>query len=346
MANTLQIKRGLLTNLPVLSAGEPAFTTDDGRFHVGDGATNYHYYPGDQSVKTTDDVEFNTVTVSTAPSAGSDLTNKTYVDDLVSKGLVAHEVVLDKDTLDPSGLTPADGDRYWIGGTGAVGTDWEGHDYEIADYNGASWDFETVTDGDMAFVADESVFYYYDDGTTSLKKLTTAIGAHASTHESGGADQIDHDSLSGFVSNEHINHTGVTLTAGTGLTGGGDISTNRTFDVDINGASDLAAPDSADELLLADNSDASSIKKADLASIVDARLSGGTGIDYTNGTIAIDGAVVLQHSDVDDSPSDGSTNVPISSNWAYNHNAASTGVHGAGVETLLHTGSTIDCGSF
>ena len=31
---------------------------------------------------------------------------------------------------------------------------------------------------------------------------------------------INHDNLSGFVANEHIDHTGVTLTAGAGITGG------------------------------------------------------------------------------------------------------------------------------
>ena len=43
---------------------------------------------------------------------------------------------------------------------------------------------------------------------------------------------IDHDSLANFVANEHIDHTSVTLTAGDGLSGGGDISTNRSFAVD------------------------------------------------------------------------------------------------------------------
>jgi hypothetical protein len=43
---------------------------------------------------------------------------------------------------------------------------------------------------------------------------------------------LSHDSFTDFVANEHIDHTSVTLTAGTGLTGGGDISTNRTFAVD------------------------------------------------------------------------------------------------------------------
>ena len=44
--------------------------------------------------------------------------------------------------------------------------------------------------------------------------------------------EIVHDSLSGFVSNEHIDHSGVTLTAGDGLSGGGDITASRSFAVD------------------------------------------------------------------------------------------------------------------
>ena len=42
---------------------------------------------------------------------------------------------------------------------------------------------------------------------------------------------INHDALTNYVANEHIDHTSVTLTAGTGLTGGGDISANRTFNL-------------------------------------------------------------------------------------------------------------------
>ena len=43
---------------------------------------------------------------------------------------------------------------------------------------------------------------------------------------------LSHDSFTDYDTNEHIDHTSVTLTAGTGLTGGGDISANRTFAVD------------------------------------------------------------------------------------------------------------------
>ena len=43
---------------------------------------------------------------------------------------------------------------------------------------------------------------------------------------------IVHDDLSGFVGNEHIDHTSVTLTAGKGLSGGGTIAASRSFAID------------------------------------------------------------------------------------------------------------------
>lgn len=46
---------------------------------------------------------------------------------------------------------------------------------------------------------------------------------------------IDHDSLTGFVSNEHVNHSNVSISAGTHLTGGGDLTASRTLDVDETG---------------------------------------------------------------------------------------------------------------
>ena len=38
-----------------------------------------------------------------------------------------------------------------------------------------------------------------------------------------GSAQVDHDATNNFVANEHINHANVSITAGTGLTGGGTI---------------------------------------------------------------------------------------------------------------------------
>ena len=42
---------------------------------------------------------------------------------------------------------------------------------------------------------------------------------------------IVHDTLSGFVANEHIDHSSVSVIAGNGLTGGGTIAANRTLNV-------------------------------------------------------------------------------------------------------------------
>ncbi|MEK9698992.1 MAG: hypothetical protein VW270_24660, partial [Candidatus Poseidoniales archaeon] len=87
------------------------------------------------------------------------------------------------------------------------------------------------------------------DSSTGVFTINTADGGSYATHVekiSAGTGvsydsatgvitsndgQIVHDNLSGFVANEHIDHTSVTLTAGNGLTGGGDISANRTFAV-------------------------------------------------------------------------------------------------------------------
>jgi len=44
---------------------------------------------------------------------------------------------------------------------------------------------------------------------------------------------IDHDALTNYDSNDHIDHTTITLTAGDGLDGTGDISANRTFSLDL-----------------------------------------------------------------------------------------------------------------
>lgn len=63
----------------------------------------------------------------------------------------------------------------------------------------------------------------YCNGVTS--SIQTQLNTKAI---SGGAE---HDGFSDFVSNEHVNHSSVTLTAGSGMTGGGDITASRTFNV-------------------------------------------------------------------------------------------------------------------
>ena len=62
---------------------------------------------------------------------------------------------------------------------------------------------------------------------------TTNVAA-AGAAMSGGAF---HDGFSDYVGNEHVDHTGVTVTAGSGLAGTSDISANFTLDLDVNSLS-------------------------------------------------------------------------------------------------------------
>ena len=141
----------------------------------------------------------------------------------------------------------------------------------------ATNDAEIVHDNLSGFVANEHIDHsnveitagngltgggtIADDRTLDVGEGTgiTVTADAISTNDA----EIVHDNLSGFVSNEHINHSGVSITAGKGLTGGGDITTSRTIDID--------------------------------SANVRAMFSGGTGITYDNGTGAFtttDGDIV------------------------------------------------------
>ena len=92
----------------------------------------------------------------------------------------------------------------------------------------------------------------YDSGTGEFRITNTAVttGTYGTSNDvaqitinskgqitSASDVAIDHDALANFVANEHIDHSGVTLTAGTGLTGGGDITASRSFALTNTGVS-------------------------------------------------------------------------------------------------------------
>lgn len=106
----------------------------------------------------------------------------------------------------------------------------------------------------------------------------THVQLHGTQHEVGGDDLVDHDALTNFVANEHIDHTSVTLTAGVGLSGGGDISANRSFALSHLGLEDLTDP-GADRILFWDDSET----KTDWLTV-------GTGLAITDTTITTDDA--------------------------------------------------------
>ena len=62
-------------------------------------------------------------------------------------------------------------------------------------------------------------------GTITAATIGDAIGAFSASA------QIDHDTTTNFVANEHIDHTTVSVIAGNGLTGGGTIAASRTLNI-------------------------------------------------------------------------------------------------------------------
>ncbi len=136
-----------------------------------------------------------------------------------------------------------------------------------------------ITDGSTPQTVDDGETITFADGTGAefVTSATNTVTVNSVDSE------IDHDSLSNFVANEHIDHTSVTLTAGDGLTGGGDISANRSFAVNVD--------DSTIEI----NSDTVRVKdlgistaKLAASSVTEAKRSRTTAAVTTTSTISSD----------------------------------------------------------
>jgi hypothetical protein len=76
------------------------------------------------------------------------------------------------------------------------------------------------------------------DGGTGASNSNDWLNTRVTTNANGtlnydATSEVapNHDSLAGFVGNEHIDHTNVSITAGNGLTGGGTIASTRTLNV-------------------------------------------------------------------------------------------------------------------
>ena len=78
--------------------------------------------------------------------------------------------------------------------------------------------------------------------------------------------KVDHDALANFVANEHVDHSSIVLTAGNGLSGGGDITASRSFDLDFSELT-AAAIASGDELAFGDIDDSNTVKKITFANL-------------------------------------------------------------------------------
>lgn len=111
---------------------------------------------------------------------------------------------------------------------------------------------------------DELAFGDVDD-TNTVKKITFANFEAALTIAN----------MSDYVANEGIDHSAVVITAGEGLTGGGDITASRTIDLSITELTETAAVDPATDWAVYYDTSGTAHKKIQVEDFVGAELGDG-----------------------------------------------------------------------
>jgi len=178
-------------------------------------------------------------------SAGTDATNKTYVDNAVAGVVDSAPEALN--TLNELAAALGDDSNFAATTATTLGTK--------ASNTYVNSTFSTLTqlgntNSYIATKADTTTQVIAGNGLTGGGTLaanrTLDIGEGTGITVSADAiatndSEIVHNNLSGFVANEHIDHSGVTLTAGDGLTGGGTIAASRTFAVGAGTLIDVTA---------------------------------------------------------------------------------------------------------
>lgn len=132
--------------------------------------------------------------------------------------------------------------------------------------------------------ADRGLFWDDSAGAVALFDLGTGLSFSGTTLGLTLA-AIDHDSLQNWSANKHIDHTAVTLTAGSGLTGGGDISASRSFSLNIPGLTEDTAPQTSADYVVTYDTSASTHKKVLGDNLVGAAV--GDGVWYSSAGQAI-----------------------------------------------------------
>jgi hypothetical protein len=121
-----------------------------------------------------------------------------------------------------------------------------------------------------------------DTNPDEANDFLVSYDASAGSNKKVKYANVDHDNLTNGAGNKHIDHTAVTLTAGVGLSGGGDISASRTFDIDITELTEDTNPDEAADFLITYDTSAGSHKKVkpDNLVLTLSNLTGTLGISH------------------------------------------------------------------
>lgn len=113
----------------------------------------------------------------------------------------------------------------------------DGQDQSVSTTDSPTFNDLTITDpfniynslalsGFSDYDPSEFIDWTLDQGATNIHE-GNITELSVTQHEAA----INHDNLTGFVANEHINHSDVSINTGNGLTGGGDLTTSRTLSI-------------------------------------------------------------------------------------------------------------------
>lgn len=351
MANSLKIRRGLEANLPTLNEGEPGFATDSGKVWFGDGASNHR-------VAMHNDYDAQSVlaaVTSNSPAAvalsednivgrasGGDvgaLTGADAMGILSGTADAAFSMNSKKITNLADGIADTDAATWGQVQALEAGIDWKGS--VVAVTNGTNIDLSSSSDPnpiDGVTLSDGDRVLLKDQTTASENGIYEAVTATdpsswVRTDDADGDSDVTAGMLVPVTEGTANADTYWLLTTNDPITVG---TTDLTFQQfgggDANTDSKVAVDDSATPGTLGADGATGVLRTGSLMSYTD-------GGDYV--TLNVDTAALLENS-----PTSGENNKAPDSAWAYSHTNANSGVHGAGGNTLLHSGSTIDCGTF
>ena len=226
MSNLIQIKRSESTAVPAsLANGELAWSSAGDILYIGD---------------------FGSVApIGGARTPGTLTANQALVANSTSgidKVIVANAVIT---TVTANGSVGTAGQVLQSNGSVSYWADPASSSFTLAADSGSSDSFNTGST--LTFNGGNGVNTAVTDDAITINATAGAGIASNSTgiHVVAGNSQvvanstgvfidesnISHDNLSGFVADEHVAHSSITLTAGNGLSGGGNIAASRSFAV-------------------------------------------------------------------------------------------------------------------
>ncbi|KKM82981.1 hypothetical protein LCGC14_1314000, partial [marine sediment metagenome] len=144
-------------------------------------AGEWGYVASLQDVSSGASPTFNRITINNTGTENADAVRYDQLTSLVA-GLNWQESIIDNDLNTPPG-GEGEGDRYIVaaGGAGA----WNGHDDDIAEYNGAGWDFFTPEEGWTVWIVDEDTNFTWNGA--AWVEFGSTISHNNTTGLQGGA---------------------------------------------------------------------------------------------------------------------------------------------------------------